>query len=316
MQFSDTQLAFYDDNVLKIPREKRAEFLRQVDYLIGRLKKKIDEDTSFAVKRFIKTGSLMKGTVLKPRGDWQADADIAVELDVAEADKSDIDKLHHIIRDLLIAVYPQKSEGDFEVQPRTLGIEFKDSGLCVDLVPIVPIPGEPGFAWQPSSRGEAPVKTNIEGQLKFVKARNNSDPRYRPIVRLLKGWKREHELPIGSFAIELISAHLLDTQGAPAGLEKGLLRFFLFVAQGGLKERISFPENGRIASWPNDPVVILDPVNATNNITRRTTDAERQEVVTKATEAWERLWTASQNNFKTETVELWKQIFGRNFRIE
>jgi hypothetical protein len=316
MQLTDTQLAFYDSNVLKIQREKRTEFIRQVDFLIGRLKKKIDADTSFSVKRFIKTGSLMKGTVLKPRGDWQADADIAVELDVTEADRSDIEKLHHIILKLLIAVYPQKSEDDFEVQPRTLGLEFIESGLCVDLVPIVPILAEPGYAWQPSSKGEPPVKTNIDGQLKFVKARHDSDPRYRPIVRLLKGWKREHELPIGSFAIELITAYLLDKQGAPASLEEGLLRFFLFVAQGGLKERLSFPENGRVAAWPNDPVVILDPVNATNNITRRITDAERQEVVSKATEAWERLWTASQNNYKTETVELWKQVFGRNFRIE
>jgi tRNA nucleotidyltransferase (CCA-adding enzyme) len=139
---------------------------RPVDFLIGRLKKKIDEDTSFSVKRFIKTGSLVKGTVLNPRGDWQADADIAVELVVTEPDRSDIVKLHHIILKLLIAIYPQKSEEE------------------------------------------------------------------------------------------------------------------------------------------SDPVVVLDPVNATNNITRRITDAERQEVVTTATKAWERLWTASQNNYKTETVQM------------
>ncbi len=316
MKLTDTQLAFYDSEVLKIPRDKRKDFIRQVDHMIGRLRRKIEEDTSFGVKRFLKTGSLVKGTVLKPKGAYQADADIAVELDVTESDKSDVDKLHHIILRLLRAMYPQKEYTDFAVQPRTLGIEFIDSGLCIDLVPVVPIPSEPGYAWQPSSQGNAPVKTNIEGQLEFLRARKDRDARYRPVVRMIKAWRNHHELEIGSFAIELILAHILDTQGEPPSLEEGTIRFFLFVAQTSLQQRISFSENGSISSWPTDPVVILDPVNARNNVTQRMTDYERREIVTKATEAWERLWTASENNFKTETIEHWKAVFGRSFRVE
>lgn len=74
--------------------------------MIGRLKKKIDEDSSFKVKSLKKTGSLVKGTVLKPKGDYGVDADIAVFLDLSEAEKDDVDKLHKIIRDLLVAIYP------------------------------------------------------------------------------------------------------------------------------------------------------------------------------------------------------------------
>lgn len=99
-------------------------------------------------------------------------------------------------------------------------------------------------------------------------------------------------------------------------MEEGISRFFLFVAQSQLKTKISFKENGAVTSLPNDAVVILDPVNSQNNVTRRITDAERIEVVKKAVEAWETISTASQNGFKGETVEFWRNVFGRGFVIE
>jgi len=317
MQLTDQQIKFFDSTVLKIDPDKRKEHIAQADHLIGRLRAKIDAETSFGVKKFIKTGSLMKGTSLKPRDGFGVDADIAVALDVSEASRGDIDTLHAKIRKLLIAIYPQKSEKEFEVQPRTLGIEFIDSGLCVDLVPIIPIPSKPGYAWQPSSQGQPPVETNIQGQLDFIKTRREKDTNYRILVRILKRWRNVKELSqLGSFAIELILANLLDTQGSSSNLEDGISRFFLFVASSQLKQKISFKENGTITTFPNDPVVILDPVNSQNNVTRRITDAERIEIVKKALEAWENISTASQNGFKGETVEFWRNIFGRGFVIE
>src|ERR1043166_8969857 len=317
MQLSDQQIKFFDSGVLKIDPEKRKEYLGQADHLIGCLQAKIEEETSFGVKKFVKTGSLMKGTSLKPRDGFAVDADIAVALDVSEASKADINSLHAKIRRLLIAIYPQKVESDFAVQPRTLGIEFRVSGLCVDLVPIILIASKPGYAWQPSSQGQPPVMTNIQGQLDFIKARRDNDPMYRILVRMLKRWRNTKELnQLGSFAIELILAHLLDTKGATRTLEEGLSRFFLFVAQSQLKTKIAFKENGSAISFPNEPVVILDPVNSQNNVTRRITDAERVATFKKATEAWESITTASHNGFKGETVEFWRNVFGRGFVIE
>jgi hypothetical protein len=317
MKLTDQQIKYFDSTVLKIDSEKRDEYIAQVDNLIERLQAKIDEETNFEVKKFVKTGSLVKGTSLKPRDGIPVDADVAVVLDVSEASKDDIDSLHKIIRKLLIAIYPQKVETDFDVQPRTLGIEFRVSGLCVDLVPIIPIPSKPGYAWQPSSQGQPPVETNIQGQLNFLKARRDNDVSYRILVRILKRWRNIKDLSqLGSFAIELILAHLLDTQGSSSNLEEGISRFFLFVASSQLKQKISFKENGTVTSYPNDPVVILDPVNSQNNVTRRITDAERIEIVKKALEAWETISTASHNGFKGETVEFWRNIFGRGFVIE
>lgn len=317
MTLDDAQLGVFVSKVLHLGPGKRREFLDQVDNLIKQLKKKITEDSSFKVRGFIKTGSLMKGTVLKPKGEYGVDADIAVFLDLSEAEKDDIDSLHGIIRKLLLAVYPMKDGEDFQIQPRTLGIHFHVSGLDVDLVPVVPIAGQPDYGWQPSSQGGSPVKTSVKGQLDFIKNRRDADPRFKSIVRLIKKWRNENELEqFRSFAIELIVAHLFDRYGAASSLEAGLQRFFLFIAQSALKQRITFPELGEVESFPSDPVVILDPVNKENNVALRISDAERGEIVAAARKAWETIEAASWKSGKGETLDLWKEVMGRSFTID
>jgi tRNA nucleotidyltransferase (CCA-adding enzyme) len=317
MILADSQLSVFVTKVLHLGPGKRKEFLKQVDNLITELEAKIHEDTSFKVKGFKKTGSLIKGTVLKPRGENGVDADIVVFLDVSESDKGDIAKLHTIIKELLAAVYPMKEADDFKVQPRTLGIHFRQSGLDVDLVPVVPIPSQPGFGWQLSSQQGAPIKTNIQGQLEFIAKRKKADPRFKTIVRLLKHWRNENEIDaLRSFAIELIVSHLYDVHGAAPSLEVGLQRFFLYVAQSGLSKKIVFPELGNVTQLPLDPVVILDPVNRDNNVTARITEAERKEIVAAALSAWETISFAGRTATKGDTIDLWKEIMGRSFTID
>ena len=317
MKLTDTQIDYFVSKTLRLPQGKRKQYLDQVDFLIGRLESKIKEDGSFRVTGFKKTGSLVKGTVLRPKGDDGVDADVAVYLDLSEAEKSDIRLLHQIILTLVRAVYPQKSQHDFQIQPRTLGIHFRDSGLDVDLVPVVPIPKQPGYGWQPSAQQGDPVKTSVQGQLDFIRKRSDSDSLYRTLVRLVKKWRNVQELDsFRSFLIELVLAHIQDTQGAAPSLEDGLERFFLYITQSKLLERIAFPENGVIGTFPKGTVVILDPVNRENNVAKRLTDAERTEIANKAETAWEKLSTASFTAGKGETIELWKSVFGRSFTIE
>jgi len=317
MKLTDSQLNVFVSKFLHLGKGKRGEYLAQVDFLIESLEKKIKEDASFKVKGFKKTGSIMKGTVLKPAGDFGVDADIAVFLDISESEKEDVDNLHKIIRKLLIAVYPTKEPDDFKEQPRTLGIHFHTSGLDVDLVPVIPIAKEPGYGWQPSSQRGHSVKTSIQGQLDFIKKRRDADPRFKTIVRLLKKWRNENELDrFRSFTIELIVAHLYDRDGVVPSLEDGLQRFFLFVAQTGLAKPITFPELGKVASFPAAPVVILDPVNRDNNVAARLTEAERKEIVAGAEKAWATIEAASWKEGKGDTLDLWKEVMGRSFTID
>ncbi len=318
MQLTDTQLGYFVDNFLKLPKGKRTEFLRQVDNLIDAFSRKAADDPVINIQKFLKTGSLRKGTVLRPRGDFGVDADIAVFLNNDSVGKFDLMSLHARIRRLLKAAYPQKKDEDFTVQPRTLGIVFRVSGMEVDLVPIIPIDGSGDYGWQPSSRGEDPVKTSVAGQLEFIRMRKAGYVRFTALVRLLKHWRNHQELDdtLRSFIIELIVSHLQDAKGAPVSLEEGLLRFFLYIAQTHLKNPIAFPECGKVTSFPKDRVVILDPVNAANNVARRLTDADCDEIIRKATYAWETITNARNNGYKGETLEFWKDVLGRSFVIE
>src|SRR5258708_25630980 len=317
MELTNNELAVFDQKVLKLSNDSREAYIRQVDYLIERLAAKIKEDGSFGVRKFLKAGSLQKRTVLKPRDSFGVDADIAVYLKVG--DDFDLDTLHDVIRALLMAIYPQKLSDDFQVQPRTLGIEFHESGLDVDLVPVMPLDDEPGdYGLQPSSLAAPPIKTSIPGQLNFIQQRVNRDPNYRILVRMVKVWRNRQELDgsLRSFGIELIAAHLQDTQGAVTSLEEGLIRFFLFIVQTQLTTPIAFAEHGSKPRFPNDPVVILDPVNGNNNVTMRITINERDEIVSQALEAWEKLNSARWKMTKGETIKCWKAVFVLSFTIE
>lgn len=318
MELSDAQLGYFVDNCLKLPKGKRAEFLGQVDNLIDVFSRKAAADPVVNIKKFLKTGSLRKGTVLRPRADFGVDADIAVFLSTDGVSKFDLKSLHDRIRRLLSAAYPQKSDGDFTVQPRTLGIVFRVSGMEVDLVPVLPIDGPGDYGWQPSSKGDDPVKTSVTRQLEFIRARKAAYVGFTSLVRLLKHWRNHQELDesLRSFTIELIVSHLQDQEGVPASIEEGLLRFFLYIAQTRLTAPIVFAESGKVSFLPKDRVVILDPVNSANNVAHRITDADCEEIVVKATDAWETITAARNNNYKGETLDLWKDVFGRSFVIE
>lgn len=317
MQLSDADLNEYVRLVLKLKPGKRKEYLAQVDRMIELMTKKVNEESVFVVKCFRKAGSLRKGTVLRPREGRAVDADVAVELDVSEADRYDLGRLHAILCELLVLVYPQKKPEDFEIQPYTLGLVFHESGLAVDLVPVIPIADEPDYAWQPSSKGEDPVKTNISGQLDFIREFSNGDPRYRTLVRLAKRWRNFKELDVlRSFTVELILAWLQKCEGPAANLEEGTLRFFRFLAQSELKDRIGFDDDAMAEYAGTEPVIVLDPVNGENNVARRITDVDRVEIVDAAREAWETLSFASMASNRTETLDLWKELFGRSFKVE
>jgi hypothetical protein len=90
----------------------------------------------------------------------------------------------------------------------------------------------------------------------------------------------------------------------------------LYVADSQLKAPISFKECGTPSSFPKDRVVILDPCNADNNVTRRITDQECKAIVERCLADWERLSYARNYDGKTQTLELWKEVFGRSFVIE
>jgi hypothetical protein len=127
-----------------------------------------------------------------------------------------------------------------------------------------------------------------------VRDRKNKDKDFRTLVRLTKKWRNHAELkPLKSFVIELIVAHILDTEGSVGSIEQRFRRILLYITQSGLKEKIQFAENVAPFGTFTDPVVIIDPVYSLNNVASRITEAERIAIVNTAKSAWEAAHFAS-----------------------
>ena len=313
MALSNTELRFYDSNVLRLPADKRKQYHEQVDRLIAELCRSVRNKTEVKITRVVKAGSFAKYTILRKSSVDPVDVDVVFYILGREADKETLDSLNNTIYDLLIKQYPNKSVEDFEIQRKATTVSFVGTGLSVDIVPVIEDENRPGYGWQFDIHDGSKVQTCAPCQVKFVRDRKNQDSDFRTLVRLAKKWRNHGEIkPLKSFAIELIMAHVLAAQGNSGTIEQRFRNFLLYVAQSRLKEQISFPENTAALGSFTDPVIILDPVYSLNNVTSRISEAERKEIVAAAEAAWETANFASAENDN----EIWKEIFGPRFKTE
>lgn len=318
MQLTDQQLAYYVDDVIAFRADDKKKYQDQVDYLKETLTNALHASSALRVTKINQAGSWRKGTALKPRDGVGIDIDLVVYLDVSEAKLSDIATMHGMIVDLLCAAYPSKQRSDFKPSKKTVGIEFRTSGLKVDLVPVVPVKDPDGYVWQPEIGGTGAFLTSPAGQLEVIQALKARDARYASTVRLMKKWRNVAELSdeLSSFTIELIAAHVVETEGTPPRLEEGLLRVLTYIAQSQLQRTISFAS--AIRNLPSVPsaVRIFDPTNNENNVAGRMTDADRRAIVERAIQALETLNYAQAIARKGDTLACWKDVFGPSFRVE
>lgn len=313
MPLTNTELRSYDSNVLRLPADKRKEYHEQVDRLVVVLSKSLRDRTEIKITRVVKAGSFAKYTILRKTSVDPVDVDVVLYISGRDADKETLDSLNDTIYELLIALYPNKSVEDFEIQRKAATVTFVGSGLSVDIVPVIEDESQPGYGWQFDIHDGTKVQTCAPCQTKFVRDRKNQDGDFRTLVRMAKRWRNQAELkPLKSFAIELIMAHVLASQGNAGSIEQRFRNFLLYIAQSGLKEEIKFPENAAPFATFSDPVIILDPVCSLNNVTSRLSEAERKEIVAAAEAAWETANFASAENDN----EVWKEIFGPRFKTE
>lgn len=319
MILTDTQYLDFVTAALKLPKGKRSEYLAQVDTLIERLTKAAKDVPDLKIRKFLKTGSMRKGTVLKPKYGFSPDADVAVFIELS-SEGDVLDRLHQLLKEMLVKAYPNKSADDFTIQPRTLGIEFIDSGLAVDLVPVIPLDAPGDYGLQPSSQGKAMVKTSIAGQLEFVRSYKDPCASWTAVVRLLKRWRNNHEIDdLRSFTIELLVCYLQTTQGVPQSIDEALSRFWLFAAQSLGTKRVAFStaqggQGDKVAD--SDAVIVVDPVNSFNNVASRITAADLKSIQSGAETAWELHHESRTFRTKGETIDNLRTIFGKDFDLE
>ncbi|MGB3433129.1 CBASS oligonucleotide cyclase [Achromobacter sp.] len=313
MPLNNTQIRYYDSTVLRLPEDKRKEYHAQVDSLISALTKRVHEQSEIKITKVVKAGSFAKYTILRKTSEDPVDVDVVFYISGRSVDKESLASLTELIYDAMIKLYPNKSVENFEIQRKAATVTFIGSGLSVDIVPVIEDPARAGYGWQFDIHDGTKVQTCAPCQIKFVRDRKDIDPDFRTLVRLAKKWRNRVELkPLKSFAIELIMAHVLAKNGKDGSIEKRFRDFLLYIAQSGLKEVITFPENGLVFPSFTDPVVILDPVCNINNVASRISEDERKEIVAAALEAWETANFASME----DDIEIWKELFGPRFKVE
>lgn len=313
MSLSNTEIRYYDSAVLRLPADKRKEYHDQVDRLISALTKRVHEQSDIKITKVVKAGSFAKYTILRKTSEDPVDVDVVFYISGRSVDKESLASLNQLIYDALIKLYPNKTVEDFEIQRKAATVTFVGTGLSVDIVPVIEDTARAGYGWQFDIHDGTKVQTCAPCQIKFVGDRKDKDPDFRTLVRLAKKWRNRVELkPLKSFAIELIMAHVLAKNGKDGSIEKRFRDFLLYIAQSGLKEVITFPENGLVFPSFTDPVVILDPVCNTNNVASRISEDERKEIVAAALDAWETANFASTE----DDIEIWKELFGPRFKVE
>ena len=313
MPLNNTEIRYYDSNVLRLPADKRKEYHEQVDRLVKELSKRVHEQSEIKITKVVKAGSFAKYTILRKTSEDPVDVDVVFYISGLNFEKETLASLSQLIYAVLIKLYPTKSVEHFEIQRKAATVMFVGSGLSVDIVPVIEDPARPGYGWQFDIHDNSKVQTCAPCQIKFVKDRKDADADFRTLVRLAKKWRNRIELkPLKSFTIELIMAHVLAKNGKDGSIEKRFRDFLLYIAQSELKEVIRFPENGILLQTFTDPVVILDPVCDTNNVASRISEEERKEIVTAATDAWETASFASTE----DDIDIWKELFGPRFKIK
>jgi Second Messenger Oligonucleotide or Dinucleotide Synthetase domain len=310
---NNTELQHYDSNVLRLPADKRKEYHAQVDRLITELSRTVREKTEIKITKITKAGSFAKFTILRKTSTDPVDVDVVFYISGRNIDQETLQSLNDTIYKLLVDIYPTKDVEDFSIQRKAATVSFVGTGLSVDIVPVIEDPNRPGYGWQFDLQDGSKLETCAPCQIKFVRDRKNKDKDYRTLVRLTKKWRNHAELkPLKSFLIELIVAHILDTEGSVGSIEQRFRRILLYIAQSGLKEKIQFAENVAPFGTFTDPVVIIDPVYSLNNVASRITEAQRIAIVDTARVAWEAAHFASAESDN----EVWKELFGPRFRIE
>lgn len=314
MPLSNTELEYFDHNVLRLPGEKRKEYHAQVDNLVSELKKRITDKSKLTVTKVVKAGSFAKYTILRKIDDYPTDVDVVFYITGVEENSKSYENLCNQIYDLLIEIYPTKKVEDFEIQRRAAKVKFVKSGLEVDAVPVLQHSTNTDHGWQYDIQSGARNLSCAPCHIQFIRTRKDKDKHFRTLVRLAKRWRHFHDIPgLKSFHIELILGHLVDTAGPAESIEKRFREFLAYIARTKLSERIDFPEN---ANKPEvsfgDPVVIIDPASPENNVASRITKVE-QDLLAKAAEV--ALDTATYASVENSD-ELWKEIFGGRFKTK
>jgi hypothetical protein len=308
---------FAQDQV-NLPKDKADEYRAQVRRLRDRLEAYLAEHPDFTLKRMRLSGSLAKGTALRSLND----VDVACYISGADA-PTDVAALLNYLAERLRKAFPNFKPDQVQPQTYSVTVSFRGSGLDVDVVPIL-YNGDPDWYGKLVSQDDGSfLSTSVPRHLDFIRKRKAAqETDFAQVARLVKFWarnmKRDHDgFRFKSFMIELILAHLCDQGLDFSDYPEALQHFFTYLARSGLRDRLVFADyyDPAVVGAFTEPLQIIDPVNAKNNVSRLYTAAEAEMIVEAALEAGDAIDAALAAPTKGETVAYWQKVFGPAFQV-
>lgn len=310
--------AFAEDRVNLTP-ESAAKHRAQVKGLRERLERKIDGDPEYGVVKMLHAGSVAKGTALRN----VHDLDAVVYVKAGTAPTGSDGQLVPWLAERLFEANTNMTRDQFVENPHCVTVNFKGSGLDVDVVPVL-------YEGEADDRGYLVRKhtgdrvlTSITLHLRFIQDRKATyGPNFAQLIRLTKWWKRmvtnrDEDFRFKSFMIELLWADLADRGFFLGDYPTALERFFANIVKTELEEQISFTDfytAKQIPARSSAAVEVLDPVNTANNVAVLYGAADRARIVAAAHQALDAINEARFAPTKAREVECWQIIFGPTFK--
>jgi predicted nucleotidyltransferase len=303
---------------VNLPKDKADEYRGQARRLREKLEDYLADHPDFMLKKIMLSGSLAKGTALRTLND----VDVACYISGADA-PDDVSKLLEYLADKLRKAFPNFSPDQVVPQTYSVTVSFRGSGLDVDIVPIL-YNGDPNWYGDLVSQDDGSLlATCIPRHLEFISKRKRAhETDFAQVARLAKFWaqrlKRENEgFRLKSFMIELILALLSDQGMNFSDYPEALQNFFTYVARSDMREKIVFGDyyQPSVVGSITEPVKIIDPVNAKNNVGKLYTAAQADAIVEAALDAGDAIDAALRATTKQDTVRYWQKVFGSSFQV-
>lgn len=314
MQVTHESVSAFATSRVNLPRDRAQAYRDQVNRLRERLSNKIAEAPDFALVKMLHAGSVAKGTGLRTVDDL----DVAVYVRRGDAPVHDDRLLVPWLADRLDEANPNMDRDQFIEQEHTVKIEFRGSGLDVDVVPILYDDAADDRGDLVNRRTGERIETSVRLHLDFIRKRKKAyGDNYAELIRLSKWWKRHAgkqapDLRLKSFIIELIWARLAHTGTELSDYTQALEQFFAYLVKR-IDEPVTFTDFGAAPQPTGAPVEIIDPVNPHNNIAHDYTESDQALISEAASDALSAVNEARFAPTKGREVELWQRIFGPSF---
>ena len=313
-----TDIVRFAEEHVNLRREHVREKREQVNRLRDKLEDYLREHPNFSLRRMMLSGSLAKGTALKDIND----IDVACYIKMDDTPSSGF--FSWLERKLMDA-FPNFKDKQVTRQTYSIQVEFRGTGLSVDIVPILHKGDEKQWKGYLVSQDNGEyLLTSIPMHMKFIQRRKNrNEKHYVQLVRLVKYWAKQRknensQFKIKSFMIELILAHLADERKINfSDYKEGMREFFDYILFSQMGEKIVFDDfyNKNSVRDDNSTIKIWDPVNCENNVAKLYSQKNKKLLVECARDAADAITSANLALDKETALRYWRKVLGSSFSL-